>query len=120
MAFLEPRLSLKIQQKQILTPGLVQMVSLLTLNKLELIDQIQQELVQNPVLEEGTEIVEVTQESAEHDIEIEVDAAKAAESLQISDISGGSADSVDSVDMDDSDAQYTVVSDREVVVEHTA
>jgi hypothetical protein len=57
---------------------------------------------------------------AEHDIEIEVDAAKAAESLQISDISGGSADSVDSVDMDDSDAQYTVVSDREVVVEHTA
>ncbi len=58
MGFLEPRLSLKVQQKQILTPGLVQMVSLLTLNKLELIDQIQQELVQNPVLEEGTEIVE--------------------------------------------------------------
>ena len=40
MGFLEPRLSLKVQQKQILTPGLVEMVSLLTLNKLELIDQI--------------------------------------------------------------------------------
>ena len=34
------------------------MVSLLTLNKLELTEMIQQELVQNPVLEEGTEIVE--------------------------------------------------------------
>src|SRR4029077_21235213 len=65
MGFLEPRLSLKVQQKQILTPGLVQMVSLLTLNKLELIDQIQQELVQNPVLEEGTEIVQTAPEIAE-------------------------------------------------------
>jgi RNA polymerase sigma-54 factor len=34
------------------------MVNLLQLNKLELTDMIQQELVQNPVLEEGTEIVE--------------------------------------------------------------
>src|SRR5207248_2770133 len=48
----------KLAQKQVLTPGLVQMVSLLTLNKLELTEMIQQELVQNPVLEEGTEIVE--------------------------------------------------------------
>ena len=37
------------------------MVSLLTLNKLELTEMIQQELVQNPVLEEGTEIVEGTE-----------------------------------------------------------
>src|SRR5580704_16956578 len=59
------RLNLRVQQKQVLTPGLVQMVSLLTLNKLELTDMIQQELVQNPVLEEGTEIVEVTEETAE-------------------------------------------------------
>jgi RNA polymerase sigma-54 factor len=76
MGFLEPRLSLKVQQKQILTPGLVQMVSLLTLNKLELIDQIQQELVQNPVLEEGTEIVEGHAGIAEHDIELKPNAAK--------------------------------------------
>ena len=58
MAFLEHKLSLKVQQKQLLTPSLVQMVNLLQLNKLELTDMIQQELVQNPVLEEGTEIVE--------------------------------------------------------------
>ncbi|HLQ79082.1 MAG TPA: RNA polymerase sigma-54 factor, partial [Terriglobia bacterium] len=83
MGFLEPRLNLRVQQKQILTPGLVQMVSLLTLNKLELIDQIQQELVQNPVLEEGTEIVEA-QEISERDLEIEAEAAalKAADTIQ--------------------------------------
>src|SRR6478735_3630351 len=73
MAYLEPKLVTKLAQKQVLTPGLVQMVSLLTLNKLELTEMIQQELVQNPVLEEGTEIVESTtteidlgQESPEH------------------------------------------------------
>jgi RNA polymerase sigma-54 factor len=58
MAYLEHKLNLKVQQKQLLTPSLVQMVNLLQLNKLELTDMIQQELVQNPVLEEGTEIVE--------------------------------------------------------------
>src|SRR6266536_1274531 len=58
MAYLEHKLVTKLAQKQVLTPGLVQMVSLLTLNKLELTEMIQQELVQNPVLEEGTEIVE--------------------------------------------------------------
>ena len=61
MAYLEPKLVTKLSQKQVLTPGLVQMVSLLTLNKLELTEMIQQELVQNPVLEEGTEIVESTE-----------------------------------------------------------
>src|SRR5581483_10796249 len=60
MAFQDLKLVTKLAQKQVLTPGLVQMVSLLTLNKLELTEMIQQELVQNPVLEEGTEIVEST------------------------------------------------------------
>ena len=41
------------------------MVSLLTLNKLELTEMIQQELVQNPVLEEGTEIVEASEAGIE-------------------------------------------------------
>ncbi len=65
MAFLEHKLNLKVQQKQVLTPSLVQMVNLLALNKLELTDMIQQELVQNPVLEEGTEIVEGPELNAE-------------------------------------------------------
>jgi RNA polymerase sigma-54 factor len=49
---LQHRLSLKVSQRQILTPGLVQMVSVLALNKLELRDMITAEMVENPVLEE--------------------------------------------------------------------
>ena len=55
MAYLEHRLVVKLTQKTALTPGLVQMVSLLALNKLELVDMISEELAQNPVLEEATE-----------------------------------------------------------------
>ena len=49
---LQPKLNLKVAQRQVLTPGLVQMVSVLALNKLELKDMINSELVENPVLEE--------------------------------------------------------------------
>jgi RNA polymerase sigma-54 factor len=56
MAFLEQRLNVKLAQKQILTPGLVQMVSVLALNKLELSEMISQELMENPVLEEVQEV----------------------------------------------------------------
>jgi RNA polymerase sigma-54 factor len=52
MVLLQHRLSLKVSQRQILTPGLVQMVSVLALNKLELKDMINTEMVENPVLEE--------------------------------------------------------------------
>ena len=52
MVLLQNRLNLKVSQKQILTPGLVQMVSVLALNKLELKEMITNEMVENPVLEE--------------------------------------------------------------------
>ena len=52
MVLLQNRLNLKVSQKQILTPGLVQMVSVLALNKLELKEMINAEIVENPVLEE--------------------------------------------------------------------
>jgi RNA polymerase sigma-54 factor len=55
MSSLSPRLQLRVAQKQILTPGLVQMVTVLQLNRLELRDMIGQELAENPVLEEATE-----------------------------------------------------------------
>src|SRR3989304_5487738 len=55
MSWLAPKLQLKAPQRQILPPGLVQMVSLLQLNKLELREIIEQELMQNPVLEEVAE-----------------------------------------------------------------
>src|SRR3984957_5863740 len=57
MVMLQHKLSLKVSQRQILTPGLVQMVSVLALNKLELRDMITAEMVENPVLEELEESV---------------------------------------------------------------
>ena len=55
MNWLAPKLSLRVAQKQILTPGLVQMVSVLALNRLELREMITQEIMANPVLDEVTE-----------------------------------------------------------------
>ena len=55
MSMLSPRLQLRVQQKQILTPGLVQMVTVLQLNRLELKEMISQEISQNPVLEESAD-----------------------------------------------------------------
>ncbi len=52
MVLLQHKLNVKLSQRQILTPGLVQMVSVLALNKLELKDMINAEMVENPVLEE--------------------------------------------------------------------
>jgi len=88
MAYLEPKLVTKLAQKQVLTPGLVQMVSLLTLNKLELTEMIQQELVQNPVLEEGTEIVE----SVTPEIELGQDSPDASGSASEAEVDGTDAE----------------------------
>jgi len=52
MVMLQHKLNVKLSQRQILTPGLVQMVSVLALNKIELKDMINSEMVENPVLEE--------------------------------------------------------------------
>jgi len=57
MTLLQPRLNLRLSQRQILTPGLMQMVSVLALNKVELKEMIDAEMVENPVLEEIDESV---------------------------------------------------------------
>ncbi len=81
MALLQPKLSLKVSQRQILTPGLMQMVSVLALNKLELKELINTEIVENPVLEELEESVplidEVAHKEAERDRSLEDIAAQA-------------------------------------------
>lgn len=66
MSLLSPRLQLRVAQKQILTPGLVQMVTVLQLNRLELKDMINAEMAENPVLEESLEAGdEITQEEVQ-------------------------------------------------------
>ncbi len=64
MALLQPRLNLKVAQRQVLTPGLMQMVSVLALSKLELKEMIDAEMVENPVLEEIDETVPMLDEVA--------------------------------------------------------
>jgi RNA polymerase sigma-54 factor len=72
MSSLSPRLQLRVAQKQILTPGLVQMVTVLQLNRLELKDMIVSEIAQNPVLEEaGDGGEELTQEEVQALLEAE-------------------------------------------------
>ena len=61
---LQTRLNVKLTQRQVLTPGLVQMVGVLALNNLELREMINNELVENPVLEEIDESVESIEDRA--------------------------------------------------------
>ena len=71
MPLLQPKLSLKVSQRQILTPGLMQMVSVLALNKLELKEMINAEIVENPVLEEVEEHVPLLDDVAGREAERE-------------------------------------------------
>ena len=71
MVMLQPKLHLKVSQRQILTPGLVQMVSVLALNKLELRDMITAEMVENPVLEELEDSVPLIDEVGQREEEQE-------------------------------------------------
>jgi RNA polymerase sigma-54 factor len=64
MPLMQPKLILKVAQRQILTPGLMQMVSVLALNKVELKEMIDAEMVENPVLEEIDESVPMLDEVA--------------------------------------------------------
>ena len=71
---LQPKMSLKVSQRQVLTPGLVQMVSVLALNKLELKEMINAEIIENPVLEEIEEYGETFEERAGHEGDRELSA----------------------------------------------
>lgn len=55
---LQQKLSLKLQQKMVLTPTLQQAIRLLQLTRLELVQEVSQELQINPVLEDATTIEE--------------------------------------------------------------
>ena len=86
MVLLQHKLNVKLSQKQILTPGLVQMVSVLALNKLELKDMINAEMVENPVLDElDTEVPlldEVAGKELDKDRQLSAEAPEAPEAEQ--------------------------------------
>jgi len=55
---IEIRQQLKLSQQLVMTPQLQQAIKLLQLSRMELLDMVQQELEENPVLEEGVETAE--------------------------------------------------------------
>ncbi|MFW5486967.1 MAG: RNA polymerase factor sigma-54 [Desulfovibrio sp.] len=57
---LELRQQLKLTQQLVMTPQLQQAIKLLQLSRLELMETVQQELLENPFLEEGPVVAEVS------------------------------------------------------------
>jgi RNA polymerase sigma-54 factor len=78
---LGPKLIPRTALKQTLTPGLVQMVNILAMNKLELQEAINQELLENPMLEEAQEEPTTVEELLEAEEELRRDAPADAEVL---------------------------------------
>ena len=60
---LEQKLNLKMSQRLIMTPSLQQAIKLLQMTKLELQEEVTQELTENPLLEEVGEGVSETEKS---------------------------------------------------------
>src|SRR5579864_3565490 len=79
MSWLQPKLHLKVAQKQILTPGLVQMVSVLALNRLELREMINEEMVANPMLEELTDETQVAEQDYSEEAFVKAETEKVPE-----------------------------------------
>jgi RNA polymerase sigma-54 factor len=82
---LQPKLNLRVSQRQVLTPGLVQMVSVLALNKLELKEMINTEMVENPVLEEIEESAVTIEEMAGREADRERSAEEIAKERERTD-----------------------------------
>ncbi len=50
---LDLKLGFRLSQRLVMTPSLQQAIKMLQMSKLELVEEVQQELLENPVLEEG-------------------------------------------------------------------
>src|SRR5262245_12772025 len=62
---LEQKLSVRLSQRLVMTPSLQQAIKLLQMSKLELVEEVQQELLENPVLEETASPEPATVSAAE-------------------------------------------------------
>lgn len=87
---LEIKQSLKLSQQLVMTPQLQQAIKLLQLNRLELAETIQQELLENPMLEESEEMLGEAEAS-----QLEAEATVSAERTEASETAyetGGETD----------------------------
>jgi RNA polymerase sigma-54 factor len=67
---IEIKQQLRLSQQLVMTPQLQQAIKLLQLSRLELVNLVQQELQENPVLEEGLETEEVPSAEVEREVEL--------------------------------------------------
>ncbi len=67
---IEIKQQLRLTQQLVMTPQLQQAIKLLQLSRLELVNLVQQELQENPVLEEGLETEEVPSAEVEREVEL--------------------------------------------------
>lgn len=72
MAF-EIKTSLKLSQSLVMTPQLQQAIKLLQLNRMELMEVVNQELVENPILEEVQETMENSEAQSDHEADGSLD-----------------------------------------------
>jgi RNA polymerase sigma-54 factor len=95
---LEQKLSLRLAQKLVMTPSLQQAIKLLQMTRMELETLLTQELVENPVLEESTEVAE---EEAPREEREEV-----PETQQVTPANGDTIDHGESMENIDLDAYF--------------
>jgi len=89
---LRQSLDIRLTQRLALTPSLLQKIELLQLNKLELQEMLNQELIENPILEEVTEPEPPSEMLADDGI------AEAATSSEANKSQDGEKDSFDEID----------------------
>src|SRR6185437_763825 len=118
MSSLSPRLQVRVQQKQILTPGLVQMVNLLQLGRLELKEMISAEIAQNPVLEESADgVEELSPEELQPLLESERQADAADQTiLDITRVAADGAADGDGMDADAAEMAAAALADPEPAI----
>jgi RNA polymerase sigma-54 factor len=75
---LEQKLTVKLSQRLIMTPSLQQAIKLLQMSRLDIVEEVNQELVDNPVLEDGT----TTDEPERRDGEGPAEASAAGETAE--------------------------------------
>lgn len=83
---LDLRLQVKLSQQLVMTPQLQQAIKLLQLSRLELVDAINEELMENPILEEGVDAQEEQEEKLRSGSDDEV--APAVENSPEEELSG--------------------------------
>src|SRR5262245_39978280 len=91
---LEQKLSLKLAQKLVMTPSLQQAIKLLQMTRMELDTLLTQELVENPVLEESSDIVDADEAPTAE----ERQEAQAAETVAEQPVDQG--ESMENIDLD--------------------